>query len=221
MSAVIELIEVTRVYQMGEVLVHALRGVDLVIEEGEYISIMGPSGSGKSTLMNIIGCMDQPSGGRYLLAGQPVERLDDDDLADIRARRIGFVFQQFNLIGRATALENVELPLFYQRVRESRRRAEAALMRVGLKERGDHFPNQLSGGEMQRVATARAIVTEPAILLADEPTGNLDSQTGVEILKLFEDLRADSRTLIVVTHDENVARRADRIIRLRDGRIDS
>jgi putative ABC transport system ATP-binding protein len=221
MVAVIELTDLARVYTMGEVRVEALRGLDLTINEGEYVAIMGPSGSGKSTLMNIIGCMDQPTSGSYRLEGTPVEGLSDEALAAIRSRRIGFVFQQFNLIGRARALENVELPLHYQRVRDVRARARAALERVGLAHRADHFPNQLSGGEMQRVAIARAIVTEPAILLADEPTGNLDTRTGEEILALFEGLRGAARTLIMVTHDPGVARRADRIVRLRDGRLEA
>ena len=221
MTAVIELEGVTRIYPMGEIEVRALRGVDLRIREGEYISIMGPSGSGKSTLMNIIGCMDKPSAGSYRLEGRAVERFHEDELAQLRSRRIGFVFQQFNLISRATALENVEMPLFYQRVGQIRDRAAAALRRVGLDERAGHFPNQLSGGEMQRVAIARAIVTEPAILLADEPTGNLDSQTGGEILDLFESLRGAARTMIMVTHDPLVAARAQRTIRMQDGKVAS
>jgi putative ABC transport system ATP-binding protein len=220
MVAVIDLQGVERTYQMGEVRVQALRGLDLSIAEGEYVSIMGPSGSGKSTLMNIIGCMDQPTAGKYLLEGKPVEGFDDDALAAVRSRRIGFVFQQFNLIARATALENVEMPLYYQRVAECRERARGALERVGLSHRADHFPSQLSGGEMQRVAIARAIVTDPAILLADEPTGNLDSKTGDEILAIFDTLRGSARTLITVTHDERVSRRADRIICVRDGRVE-
>ena len=221
MTAVIELEGVTRIYPMGEIEVRALRGVDLRIREGEYISIMGPSGSGKSTLMNIIGCMDKPSAGSYRLEGRAVERFHEDELAQLRSRRIGFVFQQFNLISRATALENVEMPLFYQRVGQIRDRAAAALRRVGLDERAGHFPNQLSGGEMQRVAIARAIVTEPAILLADEPTGNLDSQTGGEILDLFESLRGAARTMIMVTHYPLVAARAQRTIRMQDGKVAS
>jgi putative ABC transport system ATP-binding protein len=220
LESVIALTGVKRRYRMGDHEVEALRGVDLRILEGEYVSIMGPSGSGKSTLMNVVGCMDRPTEGSYELEGASVEALDEDALAAVRSRRIGFVFQQFNLIPRATALENVELPLFYQRVAESRRRALEALERVGLARRADHFPNQLSGGEMQRVAIARAIVTRPAILLADEPTGNLDSANGEEVLKLFESMRAEVRTMIVVTHDAAVGRRADRTVRMRDGRVE-
>ncbi len=214
--------ELTKVYQMGNNEVRALDGVDFTIEKGEMVAIMGPSGSGKSTLMSIIGCLDAPSGGHYALDGISVENMDETSLANVRGRKIGFVFQQFNLLARTSALENVKLPLTYAGYsgRERDERAMKALERVGLGDRTDHAPNELSGGQQQRVAIARAIVNEPAILLADEPTGALDSKTGVEIMDLFQNLhRETGQTVILVTHDAHVARHTERIIRLSDGKI--
>jgi putative ABC transport system ATP-binding protein len=218
-TAVIRAEGIVKRYRLGEVDVDALKGVGLEVQAGEYVALMGPSGSGKSTLMNLLGCLDVPTEGRYCLEGRDVSSLSEDELADVRGRRIGFVFQTFNLLPRATALENVELPLHYQR-RSARDAAKAALAAVGLSDRARHRPNQLSGGERQRVAIARAVVTEPAIILADEPTGNLDSQTGCEILDVFDGLSARGVTVILVTHDRSVASRARRIVHLRDGRIE-
>lgn len=217
----IEMHELTRVYQLGPQEIYALRGVDLVIDPGEYVAIMGPSGSGKSTLMNIIGCLDTPSAGRYLLDGVPVESMNDDELAAIRNKKIGFVFQTFNLLARTSALQNVELPLIYARIPRTQRRelAEAALAAVGLKDRMSHQPNELSGGQRQRVAIARALVNKPSLLLADEPTGNLDSQTGREILDLFRELHSRGNSIIMVTHEDDVAREARRVIHIRDGKV--
>jgi putative ABC transport system ATP-binding protein len=215
--------ELTKTYRMGELEVHALQGVDLTIAPGEYVAIMGPSGSGKSTLMNMLGCLDTPSGGSYVLDGEPVERLTDDQLADIRNQKIGFVFQTFNLLPRATALANVELPLIYAGVapRDRHQRAREALAKVGLGERTSHRPNEMSGGERQRVAVARALVTKPSLILADEPTGNLDSRTSHEIMALLKDLHTQGNTIILVTHEDEISRYAHRIVRLRDGRIES
>ncbi len=214
--------DLSKVYQMGDNEVRALDGASFTISKGEMVAIMGPSGSGKSTLMSIIGCLDAPTGGRYLLDGVAVENLDETKLADIRGRKIGFVFQQFNLLARTSALENVMLPLTYAGIagRERENRARKALERVGLGQRTDHAPNELSGGQQQRVAIARALVNEPAILLADEPTGALDSKTGVEIMELFQNLhRENGQTVILVTHDSHVARHTNRIIKLSDGKI--
>ena len=213
--------ELTRVYDLGPQQIFALSGVTLTIEQGEYVAIMGPSGSGKSTLMNIIGCLDTPSSGSYLLDGVPVETLNDDELAAIRNRKIGFVFQTFNLLARTTALQNVELPLVYAKIQraERRRLAEEALVAVGLGDRMSHQPNELSGGQRQRVAIARALVNKPSLLLADEPTGNLDSKTGREILDLFHELHARGNSIIMVTHEDDVAREAARIIHIRDGKV--
>jgi putative ABC transport system ATP-binding protein len=212
-----------KVYQMGAEEVHALRGIDVEIHKGEYVAIMGPSGSGKSTLMNLIGCLDSPSSGRYWLAGRLVSELDDDELAYIRNKEIGFVFQTFNLLPRATALHNVELPLIYNGTPSEERieRAKKALERVDLVPRMHHKPNELSGGQRQRVAIARALVNNPSIVLADEPTGNLDSKTGEEIMNLFENLHAQGNTIILVTHEMDIAQHAHRVIFIRDGKIAS
>jgi putative ABC transport system ATP-binding protein len=206
---------------MGTETIHALKEVSLTIERGEYVAIMGPSGSGKSTLMNLIGCLDTPSSGDYELNGVNVSEMDDNDLADVRNREIGFVFQTFNLLPRATALRNVELPLVYAGMNTHDRREGAleALNLVGLADRVQHKPNEMSGGQRQRVAIARALVTHPSLILADEPTGNLDSRTGMEILELFDDIWRKGNTLIVVTHEEEVARHSRRILRIRDGEI--
>jgi putative ABC transport system ATP-binding protein len=220
---VIHIEGVTKLYQMGEETIHALRGVALTIRRNEYLAIMGPSGSGKSTLMNMLGCLDTPTAGHYDFNGKNVAHMVDDELADIRNREIGFVFQTFNLLPRSDALHNVELPLIYAGLSRSERieRAKQALIDVGLGERMHHRPNELSGGQRQRVAIARALVTRPSIILADEPTGNLDSKTGVEIMELFEHLYDKGNTIIVVTHEEDIARHARRIVRLRDGLIES
>jgi putative ABC transport system ATP-binding protein len=217
-----ELIDLEKSYRMGaDLVVEALRGVTLRIEEGEYLAIMGASGSGKSTLLNLLGCLDRPTSGRYLLGGEDVSQLSDGELSEVRGRRIGFVFQSFNLIPQLSALDNIEVPLFYQGMhrRDRRRRATALAEQVGLGPRARHKPMELSGGEQQRVAIARALANDPLIILADEPTGNLDSKTGLDILTIFDDLAARGRTLIVVTHDENIARRTHRIVRLADGRV--
>ena len=211
---------ITKVYRAGEVEVAALKGISLHIPEGEFIAIMGPSGSGKSTLMNLIGCLDQPSSGRYILDGYDVSALSDDQLAWIRNRKIGFVFQSYNLIPRASAVHNVEMPLIYAGDNQQRReRAMAALESVGLLERASHLPNELSGGQQQRVAVARALVTDPAILLADEPTGNLDSESSLEIMRLLRDLNLQGRTIVLITHESDIAAFAQRVVRLRDGVI--
>jgi putative ABC transport system ATP-binding protein len=221
-DAVIVTRNLQRDYDMGGEVVHALRGVDLTIRRNEFVAIMGPSGSGKSTLMNLIGCLDTPSQGEYWLNGHRVSELDDDQLARIRNREIGFVFQTFNLLPRADALHNVELPLVYAGAnsRERRARAEEALTRVGLKDRMTHRPNELSGGQRQRVAIARALVNRPSILLADEPTGNLDSTTSIEILSLFEELHRQNQTIILVTHEPDIARHAERQVHLLDGKVE-
>jgi putative ABC transport system ATP-binding protein len=220
---VIQIRDLRRSYDMGSETVHALRGVDLEIRRNEYVAIMGPSGSGKSTLMNLIGCLDTPNGGEYWLNGQEVSRMSDDALARVRNKEIGFVFQTFNLLPRASALQNVELPLVYAGVSSRERRAMAAdaLGRVGLADRKDHKPNELSGGQRQRVAIARALVNRPSILLADEPTGNLDSVTSEEIMRVFGALHAQGQTVIMVTHEAEIAAHAARVVLLRDGGVES
>jgi|UniRef100_UPI004049FDFA putative ABC transport system ATP-binding protein len=223
MSNVITIRNITRDFQLGHETVHVLKGIDLDIVRGDYVAIMGPSGSGKSTLMNLLGCLDTPTGGSYVLNGKDVSQMSDDDLAEIRNKEIGFVFQTFNLLPRTTALENVALPMIYAGASKKDRteRAKKVLTDVGLADRMDHQPNQLSGGQRQRVAVGRALVNHPSIILADEPTGNLDSKTSLEILQLFDDIHKAGNTVIVVTHEEDVAERAQRIIRLRDGIIES
>ncbi len=223
MSSIIELDAIRKIYRMGDQQVRALDGVHLSIDRNEYVAIMGPSGSGKSTMMNILGCLDSPSSGSYILNSKRVSDLDDDELAQVRNKEIGFVFQTFNLLPRVNCLQNVELPLVYAGIRKHRRRemAEIALEKVGLADRMDHKPNELSGGQRQRVAVARALVNDPSIILADEPTGNLDSRTGEEIMLLFEELYRRGNTLLVVTHEEDVARHARRVVRLRDGVVES
>lgn len=222
-DCVIAIDGVTKLYRMGSETIHALRGVQVTICRNEYLAIMGPSGSGKSTLMNMLGCLDTPTAGRYAFNGREVAAMSDDELADIRNREIGFVFQSFNLLPRSDALHNVELPLIYAGVKsaERRERAHQALVDVGLGDRVHHQPNELSGGQRQRVAIARALVNRPSIILADEPTGALDTKTGTEIMELFEQLYTAGNTLILVTHEEDVARHARRILRLRDGLIES
>jgi putative ABC transport system ATP-binding protein len=219
--AVIELHDIRKVYRTGSIEVEALRGVSLTIEKGEYVAIMGPSGSGKSTLMHILGCLDVPTSGSYLLGGEDVGGMDEIDLAEVRNRRIGFVFQQFNLLPSLTAVRNVELPLSYAAIPRARRRAlaEAALARVGLADRMDHRPGELSGGQQQRAAVARALASDPQLLLADEPTGNLDSTATEDVLGLFEELHQQGRTVVLITHEAEVAARAARTIRVRDGQI--
>lgn len=222
MTRVIETHALTRTFQVGDIAVRALRGIDLAVEQGELMAIMGSSGSGKSTLMNLLGCLDTPTSGEYLLDGERVDDLSKDERAAIRNRKIGFVFQGFNLLARTSALENVELPLFYDRVdhiENHRRAAVEALTRVGLAERLEHTPSQLSGGQQQRVAIARALVNKPAILLADEPTGNLDSHTTKEIVTLFRQLNDEGVTVILVTHERDIAAATNRVVQIRDGQI--
>jgi putative ABC transport system ATP-binding protein len=222
-DALIQTEDLWKTYEMGSTAVHALQGVSFKIKRNEYVAIMGPSGSGKSTLMNLIGCLDTPSKGQYWLNGRLVSEMDDDELAHIRNKEIGFVFQTFSLLARATALHNVELPLIYSGVHSKERteRAKKSLQMVELSDRMDHKPNELSGGQRQRVAIARALVNNPSIILADEPTGNLDSQTGVEIMKLFDKLHSEGNTIILVTHERDIAEYAHRIISIRDGKIAS
>ena len=222
-DAILQLRGITRDFKLGAQTVHVLKGIDLDISKNEYVALMGPSGSGKSTLMNLLGCLDTPTGGSYELNGTDVSSLNDNALAEIRNTEIGFVFQTFNLLPRSTALENVALPLVYAGMSKEERLARAAevLEQVGLADRMDHRPNQLSGGQRQRVAVARALVNKPALILADEPTGNLDSKTSIEIMKLFDDIQAAGNTVVLVTHEEDIAQHAKRVIRLVDGNIDS
>ncbi|CAI8161992.1 MAG: putative ABC transporter ATP-binding protein YknY [Flavobacteriales bacterium UBA4585] len=222
-NAILQLRGITRDFKMGAQTVHVLKGIDLDIFKNQYVALMGPSGSGKSTLMNLLGCLDTPTEGTYVLNGSDVSALDDNALAEIRNNEIGFVFQTFNLLPRSTALENVALPLVYAGWGKEERiaRASEVLEQVGLGDRMDHKPNQLSGGQRQRVAVARALVNKPALILADEPTGNLDSKTSVEIMKLFDDIQAAGNTVVLVTHEEDIAQHAKRVIRLVDGNIDS
>ena len=222
-ASIVQLREIRKTYQMGMVTVEALRGVSIDIQAAEYVSIMGPSGCGKSTLLNVLGCLDRPSSGRYLLGSQDISQLDDNALSTVRGNRLGFIFQSYNLIQQLTVVENIEVPLYYQGRPEAESRAWATEVatRVGLADRLDHKPYELSGGQQQRVAIARALINDPLIILADEPTGNLDSASGVEILKLFDDLNRQGKTILLVTHDPSVARRSSRTIRLRDGKVES
>ena len=223
MSIIIQTNDISRIYRMGSETIHALKSVSIEINRGEYVAFMGPSGSGKSTLMNIVGCLDTPSGGQYILNGKDVSNMTDNELAEIRNKEIGFVFQTFNLLPRSTSLDNVSLPLIYAGYSKSVREEKAmqALESVGLGPRAKHKPNELSGGQRQRVAIARALVNDPSIMLADEPTGNLDTKTSYEIMELFENLHAKGNTIIMVTHEEDIAKYAHRIVRLRDGLIES
>ena len=223
MSLVIDIKAIRRDFPLGQEIVKVLKGIDLQIEKGEYVALMGPSGSGKSTLMNLLGCLDTPTEGSYLLSGQDVSNMSDDELAEIRNKEIGFVFQTFNLLPRTTALDNVALPMVYAGATKAQRtkRAQEVLTDVGLADRMDHRPNQLSGGQRQRVAVGRALVNKPSIILADEPTGNLDTKTSLEIMALFDAIHAQGNTVILVTHEEEVAKHAHRVIRLRDGLVES
>ncbi|MUV04117.1 ATP-binding cassette domain-containing protein [Flavobacterium rakeshii] len=220
---IIDIKGITRNFPLGNEVVKVLKGIDLTINKGEYVALMGPSGSGKSTLMNLLGCLDTPTGGTYILNGKDVSKMSDNELAEIRNKEIGFVFQTFNLLPRTTALDNVALPMVYagHKKPERNERASQVLTQVGLEDRMDHKPNQLSGGQRQRVAVARALVNHPSIILADEPTGNLDSKTSVEIMNLFNEIHANGNTVILVTHEEDIAAYAHRVIRLRDGVIES
>ncbi len=223
MESLIQLENIVRNFFLGQQVVKVLKNISLNIDRNEYVALMGPSGSGKSTLMNLLGCLDTPTSGKYLLNGRDVSELSDNDLADIRNKEIGFIFQTFNLLPRSTALENVSLPLVYAGFSstERKKRAELVLEQVGLADRMDHRPNQLSGGQRQRVAVARALINKPSIILADEPTGNLDTKTSMEIMKLIKDIHADGNTVILVTHEEDIAAQAERVIRLRDGVVES
>jgi putative ABC transport system ATP-binding protein len=222
-EAIVRLVAVTKTYQMGPVTVEALRGLNLEIEAGAYIAIMGPSGCGKSTLLNVLGCLDRPTSGAYFLGGQDVSQLDDDTLSSVRGRHLGFIFQSYNLIQQLTVAENIEVPLYYEGwpATESRKMSATLAARVGLSDRLEHRPFELSGGQQQRVGIARALVNDPLVILADEPTGNLDTRSGTEILELFDELHRQGKTIIMVTHDEAIGQRAGRVIRLRDGEVES
>ena len=221
-TEVIRIRNVEKIFQVGEVQVRALRGIDLTIQKGEFVAIMGPSGSGKSTLLNILGCLDRPTTGEYFLGGEDVAQMDDDTLSSVRGKRLGFIFQSYNLIAQLTVLENIQVPLIYQQedLEEHKERCIELGNLVGLNDRLDHRPNQLSGGQQQRVAIARSLVNEPLMILADEPTGNLDSQTEIEVLQIIDDLNKQGRTIVLVTHDDIVSNHAHRVIHMKDGRID-